>query len=136
MSGHTKKHLTKNEANAVVSLLFKSTGVDVPKDKKDFTVDRVIELVEKIVEEVELEAWNKKRQERQFDPIQGPAIALKGARLKQGLTQAEVVKKIEGLNQPNLSAMEKGERPIPTSMIKKFAKLYKIKENLLRSLKG
>ena len=135
MSALTKKHLTKNEASAVISLLFKSTGVEVPKDKKDFTVEKVIELVEQIVEEVQLEVWNKKRQQKQFDPVKGPAMALKGARLREGLTQAEVVKKIEGLNQPNLSAMEKGERPIPSNMIKSFAKLYGIKENLLRPIK-
>ena len=133
MSGHTKKHLTKNEASAVVSLLFKSTGIDVPKEKKELTVEKVIELVEEIIEEVQLESWNKKRQEEQLDPLKGPAMALKGARLREGLTQAEVVKQIEGLNQPNLSAMEKGERPIPEHMIKKFAKLYNIKTNILKS---
>jgi hypothetical protein len=134
MSGRTKKHLTKNEASAVVSLLLKSTGVFIPKDKKDLTVERVIEVVEEIIEEVELEAWDNKRKSEQLDPIKGPAMALKGARLREGLTQAEVVAKIEGLNQPNLSSMEKGERPIPEHMVKKFAKLYKIKPNLLQRL--
>lgn len=132
MSEHTKKHLTKKEASAVVSLLFKSTGIDVPKDKKNLTVEKVIELVEEIVEEVQLETWNKKRQQKQFDPTNGPAMALKGARLREGLSQIEVVKKIKGLNQPNLSAMEKGERPIPEYMLKEFAKLYNIKINLLK----
>ena len=94
MSGHMKKHLTRNEASAVVSLLFKSTGIDIPKDKKNITVEKVIELVEEIIEEVQLEAWNKKRQEKQLDPANGSAAALKGARLREGLSQVEVVKKI------------------------------------------
>lgn len=134
MSGHTKKHLTRNEASAVVSLLFKSTGVDIPKEKKDLTVDKIIELVETIIEEVQLQTWNNDRQNNNLDPIKGPAMALKGARLREALTQSEVVRKIEGLNQPNLSAMEKGERPIPEHMVNEFAKLYKINPNLLRPI--
>ena len=134
MSGHTKKHLTRTEANAVVSLLFKITGVDIPQDKKDLAVDKIIDLVESIIEEVQLKAWDNVRQNENLEPIKGPAMALKGARLREALTQTEVVKKIEGLNQPNLSAMEKGERPIPEHMIKKFATLYNINPNLLKSI--
>ena len=76
MSGHTKKHLTRTEANAVVSLLFKSTGVDIPKDKKDLTVDKIIDLVESIIEEVQLKAWDNVRQNENLEPIKGPAMAL------------------------------------------------------------
>ena len=60
MSGHTKKLLIKNEANAVLSLLFKSTGIDIPKNKKDLAIEKIIHTIENLIQDVQLEIWNHK----------------------------------------------------------------------------
>jgi DNA-binding XRE family transcriptional regulator len=49
--------------------------------------------------------------------------ALRGFRLREGWTQAELAEKV-GTNQANLSKMEHGKRPIGKTMAKKFAALF------------
>lgn len=49
-----------------------------------------------------------------------PASSLKAYRLRQGLTQQELSKK-SGISQANISAMEKGRRPIGLGVAKKLA---------------
>jgi DNA-binding XRE family transcriptional regulator len=58
------------------------------------------------------------------DPIKGPAAALRGARLRDDLTQVELAKKL-GIRQAELSSMENGRRPISKKMAEKLAKLFK-----------
>ena len=49
---------------------------------------------------------------------------LKGARLREGLTQKDV-ERLAGISQNNLSAMENNKRPVGKSVAKKLAKIYK-----------
>ena len=49
--------------------------------------------------------------------------ALRGFRLREGMTQNELAERI-GLNQANISKMEHGTRPIGKSTAKKFAALF------------
>ena len=50
-----------------------------------------------------------------------PAKALSSYRLREGLTQKQLAKRT-GISQPNISAMEKGKRPIGLNVAKKLAK--------------
>lgn len=54
-----------------------------------------------------------------------PGLALKGARLKEGLTQTQLAKQLH-IRQENLSKMEHGKRPISPTMAKRLAKILKI----------
>lgn len=56
-----------------------------------------------------------------FDPVKGPAMALRGLRYRQGLTQKQLADKIDIL-QHHLSEMENGKRTIGKEMAKKLAK--------------
>jgi len=49
-----------------------------------------------------------------------PGLALKGARLKEELTQAKLAERI-GIEQSNVAAMESGKRPIGKEMAKRLA---------------
>lgn len=50
-----------------------------------------------------------------------PGLALRGARVKQGLTQKQLAERL-GIEQPNVAAMESGNRPIGRAMAKRLAK--------------
>lgn len=58
-----------------------------------------------------------------IDKFSEAGVALKGFRLREGWTQAEVADKI-GIDQPNLSKMERGKRAIGKAMAKKLAALF------------
>ena len=55
---------------------------------------------------------------------------LAGARLKAGLTQAELSRKLK-IRQNMVSDYERGKRPLSPAMAKKFSKVLKIKEERL-----
>lgn len=52
-----------------------------------------------------------------------PGASLKGFRLRENLTQVELAKKL-GITQGNLSAMERGRRPIGKTMALRLAKIF------------
>lgn len=52
-------------------------------------------------------------------------LALKGARLKEGMTQVGLANKI-GVSQYNISKMENGSRQIGKTMAKRLAKVLKV----------
>lgn len=54
------------------------------------------------------------------DPIKRPAKYLRGIRMREGLTQTELAKKM-GIKQSHISEMERCKRPIGKAMAKKFA---------------
>lgn len=56
-----------------------------------------------------------------FDPVQGPAVVLRGTRYRAELTQKQLAEKL-GIRQHHLSEMENGKRPIGKEMAKKLAK--------------
>ncbi len=55
-----------------------------------------------------------------FDPVKGPAMALRGLRYRENMTQKKLANKI-GVLQHHLSEMENGKRPIGKAMAKKLA---------------
>lgn len=55
------------------------------------------------------------------DPKKTPGIALRGVRLRLGLTQKEMAHKID-VSQGDLSKMEKGERPIGRKLAMRIGK--------------
>jgi ribosome-binding protein aMBF1 (putative translation factor) len=55
---------------------------------------------------------------------------LAGTRLKAGLTQADVARKL-GIRQNMVSDYERGKRPLSPSMAKRFSKVLKVKEERL-----
>jgi DNA-binding XRE family transcriptional regulator len=55
------------------------------------------------------------------DPTKTPGIALRGVRLRLELTQKEMAEKI-GVNQGDLSKMEKGARPIGKKLAMRIGK--------------
>ena len=52
-----------------------------------------------------------------------PGLALHGLRIREGLTQKEMAKKL-GIAQSNISAMEKGTRLIGKAMAKKIVEVF------------
>lgn len=54
-----------------------------------------------------------------------PGQALKGARIKEDLTQAELSKKM-AIPQRHISEMENGKRPIGKAMAKRFAEVLNV----------
>ena len=57
-----------------------------------------------------------------FDNVEGPSIVLKGARLRENLTQLQLAKKL-GIRQHHLSEMENGKRTIGKEMAKKLGEI-------------
>lgn len=55
-----------------------------------------------------------------FDPVKGPAMALRGLRYREEFTQKQLADKV-GVRQHHLSEMENGKRPIGKAMAKKLA---------------
>src|SRR6185312_13196900 len=55
------------------------------------------------------------------DPQKTPGIALRGVRLRMGMTQKQMAEKI-GVAQGDLSKMEKGERPIGRKLAMRIGK--------------
>lgn len=54
------------------------------------------------------------------DPVKRPANYLKGIRCREGLTQAELAKKV-GMKQSHISEMERYKRPIGKAAAKRLA---------------
>ena len=57
------------------------------------------------------------------------ALTVRAYRKKQGMTQSELAAKL-GCKQANVSAIEKGARPIGVAMAKKLAKLFAVDVSL------
>lgn len=94
MLGHTKKHRTEESSRT-------------PARQE---VDKSISLDDFI--------------KRQFGDLPNWAIALKGFRIREGLTQASLGSQL-GIAQTNISQMELGKRPIGKALAKKFAEYFK-----------
>jgi len=58
-------------------------------------------------------------------PDGNPAMALRGLRGREGLTQAELAVRLD-VSQNAISEMESGKRPISTKMAKRLSKEFKI----------
>lgn len=55
-----------------------------------------------------------------FDPVKGPAMALRGLRHREGVSQKQLAERL-GIRQHHLSEMEHGKRSIGKAMAKKLA---------------
>ena len=117
MPALTKKPLTK------VSILGDTLQTFlIPKDE----VKNVIRLIEKkaVRQEEDTVPWREVFKAR-FKKIGEPAVMLRGARTKEGLSQVELAKKL-GIDQADLSKMENGKRSIGKKMAKKLAKILRV----------
>lgn len=56
-----------------------------------------------------------------FDPVQGPAMALRSLRHREGVSQKQLAEML-GIRQHHLSEMEHGKRSIGKAMAKRIAK--------------
>jgi ribosome-binding protein aMBF1 (putative translation factor) len=121
MSGRTKKHLTNDD----VKILVRGKEIELKKSVKNSFLRIIKEIVDiDSVSAKEIHGnWLNSARMR-------VAKYLMGARKREGFTQVEVCKKL-GIQQSNLSSMERGDRPIPKDLIAKFAKLYNVNINLL-----
>ncbi|MBL6991834.1 MAG: helix-turn-helix transcriptional regulator [Bacteriovoracaceae bacterium] len=121
MSEHMRRRLTKDD----ITILVRGTEIELKSSIKASLANIINELIDFdsfTAEEVHGE-WL-------ISPLMRVAKYLKGARKREGLTQAEVCKKLK-IQQGNLSKMENGERPIPESLISKLASLYNIKKKMI-----
>lgn len=75
-------------------------------------------------EDFETVDWNIATEEL-VKKIGSSGVSLKGARVKEGLTQADLAKKV-GLSPRYISEMENGRRPIDEKMAKKLSKPLRI----------
>lgn len=62
---------------------------------------------------------------KDLENLSESALALKGARAKEGLTQAKLAKLLE-TSQPNVAQMEQGKREITKPMAKKLASIFNV----------
>ena len=82
----------------------------------------------------EILSWIEDRQEsaswreafsKDIEKIGGPALALKGARVKEGITQKKLADLL-GISQVYISQLENGQREINKSMAKKLEKVFNV----------
>lgn len=94
----------------------------IPEDE----VKNVIRLIEKkaVEEEGESAPWEEMFKDR-FKKIGKPAVMLRGARTKEGMSQVQLAEKLD-IDQADLSKMENGKRPIGKKMAKKLGKILRI----------
>jgi DNA-binding XRE family transcriptional regulator len=93
----------------------------IPVDKAHAAKEAIEKLLELAGIEYSVSGENEKTVlwEDAF-PEYGPCDALKGARLMEGLTQAQLAAKIN-IRPHHISEMENGKRPIGKEMAKRFA---------------
>jgi len=121
MSAHMKKHLTSED----VKILVFGQEIELKKNLKHSFVNILNEIIDfesYLPKDVHGEWLNSSRMRA--------AKYMKGARKREGITQKEICEKT-GLQQSNYSSMEKGERPIPKSLIIKLSKILNIKSKMI-----
>ncbi len=116
MSGLTKRHPTRSYSNrgAILHLIHNGHVYNIPKkvaekyEDKSKTARRI--LPEDIFSNIE----------KQYTKA---GVLLRGTRHREGLTQAEMAKKIN-VTQSDLSKMESGKRPIGKIIAKRIEKIF------------
>jgi DNA-binding XRE family transcriptional regulator len=71
-----------------------------------------------------LEAEDESLPMEEFFPDLHPGSAIRGLRLREGLTQEQLARLL-GIKRTNLSEMENGKRPIGKNMAKRLAQVLK-----------
>ena len=128
MSVHVKGHrISSGESGTGIEITIiasrsRPRHFEVPADKARGLI-KLIEEYERPQEEVETVPASVvfKDLEKKYTLA---GAALKGARLREGLTQMELAQKIN-VTQGDLSKMESGKRPIGKTIAKRLAKVLK-----------
>jgi ribosome-binding protein aMBF1 (putative translation factor) len=97
-------------------LVPKSRAADVMKSLRDFEVEPT--------GDDETIPWRIAAQ-NDIDQYTEPGVVLRGARIKENMTQIELAEKL-GIPSSNISEMESGKRPISKKMAQRLAKVLKI----------
>ncbi len=122
MSVHMKKRLTE-ESSKKIAFNYNDKTVMVPEKKAGFIIK---ELEKYMVDSPKKDSISSDDLFADIYKKYSKAGAiLKGARLKENLTQAELAKKLE-IEQPDLSKMESGKRPIGKKLAKRFSAVLNI----------
>lgn len=129
MSERMKTHRTDKQSHEMYKII-----IEMPNKKKHSSYIRkpALKKLEAFLEkysEQETTDWDKIASER-IIKYQKSGLALRGARIREGLTQKELAKKT-GISQENLSRMENGKRAIGENVAKKLAKALKVDIRLL-----
>lgn len=121
MSERTKKHLT----SADLTILVRGQEIELKSSIKASLASIIDELID-------FDSISAKEMHGDWldDSRQRVARYLKGARKREGLTQEQICETL-GIQQSNYSSMERGERPIPSYLIPKLAKLLGAKVKML-----
>jgi DNA-binding XRE family transcriptional regulator len=119
MSALTKKHPTNPRGgnDAILPLVHKGHLYLIPKSIAEKYEDKSNAAREKIFPEGVFSNIEKKYTKA--------GVLLRGTRHREGLTQAEMAKKIR-VTQADLSKMESGKRPIGKIIAKRIAKLFDV----------
>lgn len=126
MSAHTKGHPTKQMTYKVI--------VEMPGKTKKSTlipaehIHKLESFLDKYGESESI-SWEELAKD-DIAKYGKPAIALRGARYREGFSQKELAKRT-GITQDNISKMENGRRPIGEKVAKKLAKALNINFELL-----
>jgi DNA-binding XRE family transcriptional regulator len=123
MSAHTRKHPTKSPASLKKEIKAKLSRVTDMEDL--ITLNKVIDkyLPDEERSLTPAEAFGK----RWTNPLIRVGIQIQGLRYRDGITQAELAKKLGGVKQSNLSAWENGREKVPEMRLKQLAKIFKTK---------
>lgn len=123
MSAPTRKHPTKSPASLkkeIKAKLSRATDMDdlITLNK---VIDKYLPEEERSLSPAEAfgEKWT--------NPIIRVGIQIQGLRYREGMTQAELAKKLGGVKQSNLSAWENGREKVPEKRLKQIAKILKSK---------
>jgi len=126
MLGHTKMPLT--DRHKMVEILFSTHhryAIPLERATDLLTLLENLKYVKKL--ETSEEEWISLDELMASDVAKysRPGLALRGARLKENLSQAVLSKRL-GIRPENLSKMENGKRTISLAMAKKLAKILNI----------
>jgi DNA-binding transcriptional regulator YiaG len=119
MSAPTRKHPTKSPANLKKEIKAKLSRVTNMDDL--ITLNKVIDkyLPEEKRSLTPKEIWG----EKWTNPMIRLGLEIQGLRYREGMTQAELAKKLGGVKQSNLSAWENGREKVPEKRLKQLAKI-------------
>ena|SRR3990167_6711654 len=128
MSAHTKELLTKKMTYKVI--------IEMPGKVKKATLVSAehLQKLETFLDkygESESVSWEELAKD-DINRYGKPAIALRGARYREGFSQKELARRT-GISQDNISKMENGKRVIGEKVAKKLAKALNIDFELLTS---
>ena len=115
--------LTKKRPTEEVSIMVSSSGEPMVFKLSGKNAKSILKLLAPYQEENSI-SWDALAATR-IKKYSEPGLALRGARVKEGLSQADLSKKT-GIAQYNLSKMENGERPIGKSLAKRLSKILNV----------